>query len=185
MKKAAFFPMARPAARTKPAPPVVAVPPFVIKGAAGMLALIGLAFLLWKVDAHNDRLQAERRLAEDPALSGWFEAMQDEIATFERGPKSADASGKLAEAVWLGTVSRRTRDSREFRSPQLTDVTLSPAYLMAGRRSPRDESKNAVRISVMGFSFPRGEPQEGERWVFAVRRINNGHNVVRAAHPAP
>jgi hypothetical protein len=150
--------------------------------------LLGLvAALLWWINAVNDRLQAERRLAANPVLATWLEAARREIADFERQSGLAAPSGprRLAEAVWIGTVKGRELNNPVNHRPQLIGITLQPAHLLAGRRSPKDERSDTVRISVKDFHFPTGEPQRGEPWVFSVARINGGFNVVRDARPMP
>jgi len=180
--------MPRPVARPLPPRPAVALPRWLLAAAALGVLLLGATMLLWRINKTNDRLQAEHRLAVDPVLGLWMSDMREDIDAFERGAGTAAGTGgrRLAEAVWLGRVRSLDYTTKQGEGPRLSDVTLTPAHLLAGRRSPLDPRGDAgVRISVLGHKWPRGEPREGETWVFAVYRINKGNNVAHAAHPAP
>jgi len=153
---------------------------------AGVL-VAGAVTLLWKVNRTNERLQAEHRLAADPVLGVWLAEMREEIGLAERAGDGAVPGGRrLTEAVWLGRVRSLDFTTKQGEGPRLSDVVLAPAHLVAGRRGALDpRGDGAVRISVLGHQWPRGEPREGESWVIAVHRINKGNNVARAAHRAP
>jgi hypothetical protein len=153
----------------------------------GLAVLAATAALVWWINRINDRVQAERRVLSNPALAAWFDAARRDIAVFERqsGLAAPAPPGRLVEAVWTGIISKRELNHPVNRRPELIGVTLNPAHLLAGRRSPKDERNDTVRISVKDFRFPTGEPQVGERWVFSVDRINGGFNVVRDARPIP
>jgi hypothetical protein len=165
----------------------IGLSPVAVKVCLGLAVLGAAATLVWWINRINDRVQAERRVLTNPALASWFESARREIAVFERqSALAAPARGeRLVEAVWTGTVSKRELNHPVNRRPELIGVTLSPAHLLAGRRSPKDERNDTVRISVKDFRFATGEPQTGERWVFSVDRINGGFNVVRDARPVP
>jgi hypothetical protein len=154
--------------------------------ALGVLGL-GAAVLLWKIDKTNQKLQAEHRLAADPVIGAWLTDMRAEIDARERsGAAPGTGTRRQAEAVWLGRVRSLEFTNRQGEGPRLSDVTLDPAHLVAGQRSPLDpRGDSGVRISVIGHQWPRGEPREGESWVFSVYRINKGNNVAHAAFPAP
>ena len=155
--------------------------------AGGGLLVLAATLILWRVNLTNQRLQAEHRLAIHPVLGLWLSDMREEIDVFERsGTAGGPADRRLAEAVWLGRVRSLDFTTKQGEGPRLSDVTLDPAHLVAGRRSPLDpRGDGGVRISVLGHQWPRGEPREGESWVFSVYRINKGNNVARAAHRAP
>jgi len=180
--------MPRPAARPLPPRPVVALPRWLLAAAALTALLLAASVLLWRLNKTNNQLQAERRLASDPVLGLWLADMREDIESFERGAPQPPGNGTrpLAEAVWLGRVRSLDYTHKHREGPRLSDVTLSPAHLLAGRRSKNDpRGEGSVRISVLGHSWTRGEPREGEQWVFSVRRINEGNNVAHTAHPAP
>jgi len=182
-----FRAMPRPVARSLPPRPVVALPRWLLAAAGTGALLLGASGLLWRLNKTNDRLQSEHRLAADPVLGLWMADMKQEIEAFERGAAPPEgARQRLAEAVWLGRVHSLDYTTKQGEGPRLSDVILAPAHLLAGRRSPMDpRGEDGVRISVLGHTWPRGEPRKGEPWVFAVRRINKGNNVAHAAHPAP
>jgi hypothetical protein len=179
--------MPRPPSR----PPVlregIGLSPLAVKMCLGVILLGLMAWVLWWINAVNDRLQAERRIAASPALAGWLQAARREIADFERqsGLAAPGSRTRMTEAVWVGTVKARELNNPANNRPQLIGVTLQPAHLLAGRRSPKDERGDTVRISVKDFHFATGEPQRGEPWVFSVARINGGFNFVRDARPMP
>lgn len=179
--------MPRPVARPLPPRPTAELPRWFLKLVPLGLLVAGAIVLLWKVNQANQRLQAEQRLAADPVLGAWLTDTRNAIEARDgsgAGPATGDR--RQAEAVWLGRVRSLEFITRQGEGPRLSDVTLDPAYLVAGRRSPRDpRGDSGVRISVLGHQWPRGEPREGEPWVFSVYRINEGNNVAHTAFPAP
>jgi hypothetical protein len=182
------FPMPRPVARPLPPRPTAELPRWVL--AAVGLGTLGLAAatLLWNLNRTNQQLQAENRVTADPVAGAWLAEMRAEIDDRQRRgstPATTDHR-RQAEAVWVGRVRSLEFTQREGEGPRLSDVTLKPAYLLAGQRGPLDSrSDSAVRISVLAQQWPRGEPREGESWVFSVYRINQDNNVAHAAFPTP
>ncbi|MGI8604489.1 MAG: hypothetical protein ACR2OZ_16070 [Verrucomicrobiales bacterium] len=153
--------------------------------AALALALLGL----WRVELLNRRVQAERRFKQNPRTAEWFARMNDEVRAFQlwqagKG-KTPPSSRTLAEAVWLGTVTERPRNRPERTHPEVVMVRLKPAWRLAGSRSPKEEANSEVSIGVRDFPFAGGEPQVGERWLFAVLRRNGGYNFIRDAIRVP
>jgi len=178
--------MAKPTKKRDEAPAMVALSPFVLKAGAAVLVLLLAGLGLWRIEKTNRRIQAERRVLEDPELSVWLSRLKSEVGQFQARPASSqgERSG-LAEGVWLGTISQREHNSPSNRRPELISVALRPAWLLAGSRSPKDASGDEVRIGVKDFKFLGGPPQVSERWLFAVERINGGHNVVQDARAIP
>lgn len=179
--------MPRPVARPLPPRPTAELPRWLLTVVALGLLGLGAAVLLWKVNKTNQQLQAEQRLVADPVVGAWLTEVRAEIEARERSGAEPKTGGRRqAEAVWLGRVRSLDFTTRQGEGPRLSDVTLDPAHLVAGRRSPLDPRRDSgVRISVLGHQWPRGEPREGESWVFSVYRINKGNNVAHAAFPAP
>jgi len=181
--------MPRPTARPLPPRPVAALPRWVPAVVGAGLLVATAAVILWQVDQTNQQLQAEHRVVEDPVLGPWLVEMRAEIEAREPdggAPAMLPGGRRLPEAIWLGRVRSVGFSTPQGERPRLSSVELGPAHLLAGRRSPLDPRGNAgVAISVMGFQWPRGEPRQGESWVFAVYRINKGNNVAQAAYPAP
>ena len=180
--------MPRPVARPLPPRPVVSLPRWIIAAGSLMILVMGAAALLWRINKTNDRLQAEQRLTADPSLGRWLAGIREEIqASEETGSTGPDTNPRArAEAVWLGRITSLDYTNKQGEGPRLSDITLSPAHLVAGRRGPMDpRGAGKVSISVLGYDWPRGEPREGEPWVVAVRRINKGNNIAHTAYPAP
>jgi hypothetical protein len=153
-----------------------------------MAALALAAFGMWRIELLNQRVQVERRLAANPQVASWLERMKSEIGEFERlaaGARPATGGQPLAEAVWVGTVTGRPRNRPDRSHPEVVLVRLKPAWLLAGRRSPKDDVGGEVSVGVREFHFVQGEPQLGERWLFAVQRRNGGYNFVRDALAVP
>jgi hypothetical protein len=157
--------------------------------AAAVVAGLALAaFGMWQIELLNRRVQVERRLAADPTVAAWIERMKSEVGQFERPPAGGQPTARaapLAEAIWYGTVADRPRNRPDRSHPEVVIVRLKPAWLLAGRRSPKDESGGEVSVGVRDFQFATGEPQLGERWLFAVHRRNGGYNFVRDALAVP
>ncbi len=180
--------MARAAARPLPPRPVAVLPRWAVASVVLAALVAAAAAFLRQVDRSNQKIQAEHRLTVDPVLGAWLADMREEIAAFDKtaGAASSRSGERFAEAVWLGRVRTVDFTTRQGEGPRLSEVLLDPAHLIAGRRSPLDPRRDGgVRISVLDHRWPRGEPREGESWVFAVSRINKGNNVTYAAFPAP
>lgn len=180
--------MARPVARPLPPRAASELPRWLLPVVGGLLLAAGAAVLLWRINSTNERLQAEHRLSQDPVLGPWLADQRLEIEALERtgAPASAPGGRRQAEAVWLGRISALEFTHREGEGPRLSDVRLKPAYLLAGRRGALDpRGEGEVRVSVLASQWTRGEPRDGELWVFAVYRINKGNNVAHTAFRAP
>lgn len=175
--------MARASARSAPSRETVPLNSGVLKGLLAVALLAVVMVLLWRFDAYNERVQLERRLTQHPVLGVWHAEVRAQIERAERSPMTTEQ--RMPEALWVGQVTRRELASPSDRAPILLGVTLSPAHLLAGRPSAKDGRGRSVSISVKDFVFPQGQPQIGERWAFAVYRINDGHSVAYDARLVP
>lgn len=147
--------------------------------------LLGVAlggYGLYRLERLNRRIQAERRMQENPLAAEWLQRMKREVAEAQ-SPRGSGTG--LAEAVWMGTIADRSHNRPDGARPVVVMVRMRPAWLLAGSRSPKDEADGQVTIAVRDFSFSSGEPQLGERWLFAVTRRNGGYNFVRSAIRVP
>lgn len=175
--------MARASARSAPPRETVPLNSGVLKGLLAVALLAVVVVALWRFDAHNERIQMRRRLTDHPVLGTWH---TDMCAQIERGAVGVGPrAGRTPEALWVGQISRRELGNPSDRAPILLGVTLAPAQLLAGQLSAKDGRGRAVSISVKDFVFPQGQPQIGERWAFAVYRINDGHSVAYDARLVP
>ncbi len=143
------------------------------------VAVAGLGGLL-KVEKMNRRLQIEARLRDSPSVGAWLQQMRTTVeknATLAPPSKTGGPTGPVA--VWVGTVSDREHNNPESRRPELTGVRMSPAWLVAGTRGPKDDAGEKISMAVLpGMEFADGQPAKGEVWVFAVERIDGGHTRV-------
>ncbi len=184
------FPMPRPVARPLPPRPTAQLPRWVLTAGGISLLVAGAATLLWNLNRTNQQLQAENRLTADAATGSWLADQRAEIDARRRratatATAATDGRGPV-EAVWMGRVRALEFVQREGEGPRLSDVILNPSHLLAGQRGAKDSRADGdVRITVLNQPWPRGEPREGEAWVFSVYRINEGNNVAHTAFPAP
>jgi hypothetical protein len=153
-----------------------------------------------------DEPEAHERIARGGAAAQPLESQNPKRTGAPAGARAVDASSHRARGHDLA-AAMRWQEAPVARAPAGAPGILGrgpvvplplhhrlparlppggPAHLVAGRRSPLDPRRDSgVRISVLGHQWPRGEPREGESWVFSVYRINKGNNVAHAAFPAP
>ena len=135
-----------------------------------LLVVVVLGVLwVWKMEGMAMQQRLAREVAEDPVTAAWS-LQQRQLIGVNNGPV----------AIWGGEVAKVGMSVPPTGgSPQLVKVWLRNGALVAGERGDKDD--DPVVIYVWGHRFLNGAPDEGERWLFSVRRDEFGSNKVYAA----
>jgi hypothetical protein len=150
-------------------------------------ALVAVCLGTWWMERENRKVQSLQRLTSDPVYAPWFASMQKEIAELEanrqKQPTPAAGDPKLAQHVWLGTVTFPDLGTKG--RPTLEVIDFKNAVLLAGAKVKSDDVRDtSVKVTVRGFPFTHhGQPQPGQRWLVAIFFDERGFAFVRDAVP--
>ena len=143
---------------------------------AGIVAVVIATTWLGKV---NQRVQATRRLADDPRLSS---LMIDMKTVVEKNVSTGTALGTRAPvALWLGRVAEFFESQPTDGSSPAAILKLQDADLLAGERSKMDRTA-LLTISARQYTFAGPQPVAGETWLVSVWRDTENRSVIHGAH---
>lgn len=163
-------------------PDPLSVPPF-WRTRSFTLLLVGAVFVaivlattwLGKI---NQRVQASRRLADDPRLSS---LMADMKTVVEKNVTTGTTPGTRAPvALWLGRVAEFFESQPTDGSAPAAILKLRDADLLAGERSKLDRDA-LLTISARQYSFGGPQPAVGETWLVSVWRDAENRSIIHGA----